>query len=117
MWVSFIEKWWLDALFGIILSILLFGYRTIVKRFSVVKDENNAIKEGVKALLHDRIIILGKLYERQGYCTPEEFEEFEELYKPYHEGLNGNGSGTRMYNIVRSLPPHLMEDNNEKNKT
>lgn len=100
---EFISQWWLDALFGVILAGLMFWFRTLAKKISIEREETKAIKDGLKALLHDRIITLGRKYEQQGYCSTEDFEEFEELYIPYHEGLKGNGSGTRMYEIVENL--------------
>lgn len=101
--MDFIKEWWLDAFFGIILCTLTFTVSQLKIKLKENKTKNTALENGIKALLHERIMVVGKYHIEKGYCTPEEFEEFEELFKPY-EGLYGNGSGTRMYHNVRKLP-------------
>ncbi len=99
-----IQLYWVDYLFGLIVTILALGYKTIWEKVSIIKKENNGIKNGMKALLHNEIMAMGKQLVSDNKCTPEQFEELEYLYKPYHEDLGGNGSAERMYNQVKELP-------------
>ena len=99
-----IQLYWIDYLSGIITALLAVGFRIVWKRVTIVKKENNGIKNGMKALLHNEIMAMGKELVSEGCCTPEQFEELEYLYKPYHEDLGGNGSAERMYNQVKELP-------------
>lgn len=99
-----IQLYWIDYFFGLIVALLALGYKKIWKRVSNIKKENKGIKNGMKALLHNEIMSMGKGLVSEGKCTPEQFEELEYLYKPYHEDLGGNGSAERMYNQVKELP-------------
>lgn len=101
-----IQQYWLDWLFGVIVTVLAVGYKSLWSKVIAIKKENNGVKNGMKALLHNNIIAMGKELTDQGYCTPEEFEEFEYLYTPYHEDLGGNGSAERMREKVMRLPPN-----------
>lgn len=103
MW-QHILQYWIDYLFGLIILFLAFICRRMWSKFNTIKKENDGIKHGVKALLHNEIIKMGRDSIAQEYCTPEEFEEFDYLYKPYHEDLNGNGSAERMRTQVMKLP-------------
>lgn len=61
------------------------------------------IKEGVLAILHNRIYTLGKQYIEQGHISLEDMKDFEYLYDAYHN-LGGNGTGTEIYERVKNLP-------------
>ena len=65
-----------------------------VSAVNYVKLKNSSyklIKDGVIAILHNKIYTLGKQYD------------FEHLYKAYH-ALGGNGTGTEIYKRVKELP-------------
>ena len=49
--IDFILKYWIQELFALILAVLTWLWRTLLRR----KQENDEIKEGMMALLHDRI--------------------------------------------------------------
>lgn len=99
-----IQLYWIDYVFGLITAALALGLKLVLKRDSIRKRENIGLKNGMKALLHNEIMRMGKELVSEGKCTPEQFEELEYLYKPYHEDLGGNGSAERMYNQVKELP-------------
>ena len=65
------------------------------------------MKEGVLALLHDRLYQGCTHHINNGYITTEELKNMEYLYNGYHE-LGGNGTGTELYERVKDLP--LKED-------
>lgn len=78
----------------------------LLSGFNYVKSKsasNKLIKEGVLAILHNKIYTLGKQYIKQEYITLEDLKDFEYLYEAYHN-LGGNGTGTEIYERVKDLP-------------
>lgn len=74
--------------------------------FNYVKSRSASsrlIKEGVLAILHNKIYTLGKQYINQGHISLEDMKDFEYLYDAYHN-LGGNGTGTEIYERVKDLP-------------
>ena len=74
--------------------------------FNVVKSKtasSRLIKEGVLAILHNKIYTLGKQYIEQEQISLEDMKDFEYLYDAYHN-LGGNGTGTEIYERVKDLP-------------
>lgn len=104
MWWQHILQYWVEYLCGLIALAFGFLSKMLWSRFNIIKKENDGIKHGVKALLHNEIIKMGRDLIDKGYCSPEEFEEFDYLYHPYHNDLAGNGSAERMRNQVIGLP-------------
>lgn len=73
--------------------------------FNYIKSKsssNRLIKEGVLAILHNKIYTLGKQYIEQKYISLEDMKDFEYLYDAYHN-LGGNGTGTEIYERVKNL--------------
>lgn len=67
-------------------------------------DKNNAERNMLVGLAHDRIIHLGMEYVTRGYITQDEYENLNDyLYQPY-EKMGGNGSAKRVMEEVRKLP-------------
>ena len=74
--------------------------------FNFVKSKhssNKLIRDGVIAILHNKIYTLGKQYIEREYVTIEDLKDFEYLYNAYH-ALGGNGTGTEIYEKVKNLP-------------
>ena len=77
-----------------------------VSAVNYVKSKNSSyklIKDGVIAILHNKIYTLGKQYIAQEYISVEALDDFEHLYKAYH-ALGGNGTGTEIHERVMALP-------------
>lgn len=67
-------------------------------------NKNNAERQMLIGLAHDRIISLGMDYIDRGYITKDEYENLSKyLYRPYST-LGGNGSASRIMNEVEKLP-------------
>ena len=89
----------------------LFGIPSLIGAIFVsavnyVKLKNSSyklIKDGVIAILHNKIYTLGKQYIAQEHISVEALDDFEHLYKAYH-ALGGNGTGTEIYKRVKELP-------------
>lgn len=90
----------LAAIFGAL-------YRLSVKRLKSWKVEQDAIKDGVVAILHDRLY-QGCMYHLKNKAIEyDELKNMEHLYKSYH-ALGGNGTGTELFERIKKLP--LKED-------
>lgn len=53
--LEFIIKYWMEWGFGIVAGGLTLAYRRLSKKVKEQKDENKAMKDGLKAILHDRL--------------------------------------------------------------
>lgn len=76
-------------------------------------EEQENVKDGILAILHDRLYQLCQYYLAQGAITPNALKNVEYLYRSYHS-LGGNGTGTELYTRVTKLPLDLEgADDNE----
>ena len=92
--IDFIIKYWLEFGFGLLTACVGFGFKLMSAKMKARKKEDDAIKEGVLALLHGKI-------------ADDEMKNMEYLYNGYH-ALGGNGTGTELYERIQKLP--LKED-------
>ena len=78
--------------------------------FQLTKNDTEQSKymkyvgEELMGLAHDRLVHLTDHYQRRGYITLKEKATLEAIFKPYHEGLGGNGDGEQGYRYAMSLP-------------
>ncbi len=100
-------KYWLEWIFGIVAAVLAGLYRNLSKKIEKQKEENKAIKNGLQAVLHDRLYQTCKYYIGLGYVDTDGLENASIVYKSYH-ALGGNGTGTLLYEKLKALP--LKED-------
>ena len=111
--IEFIAKYWLEVAFGVIVCAMSAGFRITTKKIKERKTEQDAIKDGVLALLHDRLYQGGTYFIRQEEISTAEMKNIEYLYRGYH-ALGGNGTGTELYERVKELK--LKEEQNGKTK-
>lgn len=102
MWQFILQHLWELAFTGIS-GALTAAYRRLTKRIKAQDDERKAIKEGLLAILHDRIYQACQYYIKQGSIDTGGLKNLEYLYKSYH-ALGGNGTGTELYNRAKALP-------------
>lgn len=86
-----------------VLTALAWAVRHLWKRQKMQAAQQEAIKDGMLALMHDRIFAIYAECERKHYATVEEIRNLEYLYRPYH-ALGGNGTGTELYERVKKMP-------------
>lgn len=101
--LEFIIKYWMEWTFGIVAGGLTLAYRRLSKKIKAQKEENKAIKEGLLAILHDRLYQACTHYISIDYIDVAGLKNIEYLYKSYH-ALGGNGTGTELYNKAKALP-------------
>lgn len=95
---DFITEYWIEWLFGLAIA----GLSLCCKKFLTKIKEQEAIKDGVVAILHDRLFQSGMCYLNKGEISVSEMENLECLYVAYHK-LGGNGTGTEIYERVQNL--------------
>ena len=103
MW-EFIAKYWLEGLFGVVVTLLTAAYRKLAKRVEANRITDQAIADGVKYLLMFQLRELGEQYIADGKCATESKHEYEKVYNAYH-ALGGNDTITQLKSQVLSLPP------------
>ena len=100
--IEFILHYWIQVLFSAILAFLSWCYKKIAGEVKARQVEMDLLKESNIAMLHDRVFQLGKHYIEKGEITLKEMDNFDMLYKAYHN-LGGNGTGTEVYERVHNL--------------
>ncbi len=71
-------------------------------KFDKVTKENSALKDGVRALLRDRLLNSYKEYYAKGYCEIDDKENWENMYAQY-KALGGNGIITKIHEKLLTL--------------
>ena len=102
MW-EWICKYWLEALFGLVLTGIGIAQRKLSKRMKDEKNRNHAIENGVRDML--RLTILDN-YERcktAGKISVSRKDAIDSAYKSYH-ALGGNGTITQIHNEIMEMP-------------
>jgi hypothetical protein len=91
---EFILHYWVQELFA----------------FIIAAAQYTILREGILALLHDRLYRSCSFFISRGYCTVEDRRNLECLYTPY-KSLGGDGTGDSLYNKCMELP---LSKNKEK---
>lgn len=101
--LEYIQAHWVAWLFTTITGLFGLGYKILSAKIKKNRAEQDALKEGVLALLHDRLYQGCRYHIHNGAINDVELKNMEYLYEAYH-GLNGNGTGTELYERVTKLP-------------
>ena len=100
--LDFIKQYWLETLFTAVIG----TFSLLIKKlYSKLKQElatQKMLKEGMLAILHDRLYQLCTKYIDKDEITVDELENLEYLYLSYHN-LGGNGTGTALFNRCKDL--------------
>ena len=106
--IDFILRYWIQELFALIIATITW----IVKMIFRKKTEYDVFRQGIMALLHDRLYQSCSYYIKCGYCSVEAKHNIEYLYKPY-KALGGNGTGEALYKKCMELPIEPPDDQSE----
>lgn len=101
--LDFLAKYWLEVFFSAVLGIVVKTQQSIISKRKKDKEEQDAIREGIKALLWDRLYCIYDECLKKGYISIDALRNVENLYQQYHS-LGGNGTGTEMYEKLKDLP-------------
>ena len=75
----------------------------VCRRLKAQRGEQEAIREGLQAILHDRIYQAHRYYSLLGFCPLGDKKNIEYLFRPY-AALGGNGAGKQAYDDIMNLP-------------
>lgn len=107
---DFIIKYWVQEAFalitagaGLACTAVCRSRKKRLEKQSKQKQEQELLRQGVIALLHDRLYQVCKTFIRRGYCSVDDRDNLEYMFKPY-KALGGNGTGEELYNRCLALP-------------
>ena len=101
--LSYISAHWLEWLFALLLAILAGAWKKVSDRLKLEHDKNEAVAEGVQALLRESIVSNYNHYLEKGYCPIYAKESLKKVYHAYHN-LKGNDVATSLYKKVLDMP-------------
>ena len=82
--------------------------REVVIKLSEDAEERKHLTQcmasSLMALSHDKLVHLGKTYQRRGAITLAELNNLKLIYTPYHDGLGGNSDGEGYFEYCKHLP-------------
>ena len=96
---DFIVRYWVQEVMAAITAAMAF----LLKRVYAWKNEQELVKQGVLAILHDRLYQACQFYLKRGYCTLEDRDNLDYMFRPC-KALGGNGTGEELYNRCLALP-------------
>lgn len=100
--LDFIKQYWLEFAFTLVVSALSLVVKRLYTKFKQEIATQRLLKEGMLAILHDRLYQLCTGYIDNGCITVDELENLEYLYNSYHN-LGGNGTGTSLFERCKAL--------------
>ena len=100
--IEYISAHWVQWLFAGLLAILGWGYRTVSAQLKAEKAKNDAIAEGVQALLRESIVSSYNKYQERGACPIYAKESVKKAYAAYHQ-LGGNDVATELYHKLLKM--------------
>ena len=102
MW-EFIAKYWIECLFGLIVTALTAGFTRISKRLKEEKVRNEAIESGVRDILRMQILDTYERCKAAGTISVSRKDAIDSAYNSYH-ALGGNGTITQVHNELMGMP-------------
>lgn len=97
------EAWYLIGVPSVLSAVLLgiLGYS--VKRFKQERENTEALKKGVQALLRDRLIEQYNKWDEKGFAPIYARQNFENCWEQYHT-LGDNGVMDDLHDKFLRLP-------------
>ena len=102
MW-EWILKYWLEVVFGALITGLGIAYKVLAGKVKKARDENAAIRGGLRSLLRRQIIADCEDALSEGYCPTTTKDTIQDMYRSYH-ALGGNGTVTKLVDQLMDLP-------------
>lgn len=101
--MTFVEICGIIGIPSIISFLFQLIFNKIAENKRAKKDENSTLRLGVQALLRDRLLDKYEYYMKRGWISVNDKENFENMYKRYHE-LGKNGVMDKCYTEIMALP-------------
>lgn len=104
---EFVVEWWIQAIFGLVLTGLTVAVKNIIKEnkkcSEETKKEQEAIKRGIRSMLYYSICKEATEVKERGKIKREEIRDLEHLFESYSD-LGGNGVAKKLFDECMSLP-------------
>jgi len=110
---TFIARYWLEVLFGMLTALLGAGYGWAMKKVKDSRREQKVIKHGIQALLRDRIIQSYNHCQDKGCCPIYALENVHDMFREY-KALDGNGTIAKLVEEMEDMPRENTNDKKEK---
>ena len=101
--LDFILKYWLEWLFGILITVLTLVVRKLSARIKQQQQEGEALRDGMRSLLRRQMEEDCESALRDGWCSTERKNTIGAMYEAYH-ALGGNGGVTSLKAQLMDLP-------------
>lgn len=76
----------------------------LTKNDTEIKEYIKYVGDEIMGLAHDKLVYLTDHYQARGAITLKEKSTLEAIYRPYAEGLGGNGDGKTGFEYAMQLP-------------
>lgn len=106
--ISFLAANWLKWFFTVVLAVLSWVLKTMQNQLAEERKKNEAIAEGVQALLRESIVTSYNKHQDKGFCPIYAKESMKKVYSAYHN-LGGNDVATELYNKLLKMPEEKHE--------
>ena len=100
---EWIVKYWVEWLFGIIIAVVAAYCKHIAAQVKKEREEQKALRDGMRSLLRRQIIADCEQAVREGFCETKTKDTIEDMYDSYH-ALGGNGVVSHLKAQVMNLP-------------
>lgn len=100
---EWITKYWIEWVFGLVTAGLLAYIRSIARQIKHEREEQQALRNGVKALLKINLDKECERCQRDGWCGSVKRSTIDDMYKAY-KGLGGNGGTKALVEQTLALP-------------
>lgn len=94
--LNYIQSNWVEWLFAVAVAILGWAYRKIDSRLKEEQQKNEAISNGVQALLRESIVSSYNKYSEKGFMPIYAKESLKKAYTAY-AALGGNDVANELY--------------------
>lgn len=109
--IDLIQQYWIELIFAILTGFLGLCYRSLKKELIKRVKEQEAVKEGLVALLRQALYDSYNKWSERGYCPIYAMEVTKRIYEQYH-ALGGNDVGTELYERLKELPTEQSSESN-----
>lgn len=100
---EWIIKYWVEWVFGLVTGGIAVYCRHIARQVRKEREEQKALRDGMRSLLRRQIIADCEQAARDGYCETKMKDTISDMYTAYH-ALGGNGVVSRLKEQTMNLP-------------
>jgi hypothetical protein len=103
MITELIKQYWIELMFSGLTAFLTVCYKNLKSDIIKKAKEQEAIKQGVVALLRQALYDSYNKWSERGYCPIYAMEVSKKIYAQYH-ALGGNDVGSELYERLTEPP-------------